>query len=93
MTPGGLDAGPGIRAPDGLDEEQGISTPGVRERSREAGWARPAVGDRERLARAALTRVLEPGDERGGRWLREVGAAELIRRITARTGPRNSFGA
>lgn len=86
MTPGGLDAGPGIRAPDGLDEEQGISTPGVRERSREAGWARPAVGDRERLARAALTRVLEPGDERGGRWLREVGAAELIRRITARDG-------
>ena len=86
MTPGGLDAGPGIRAPDGLDEGQGISTPGVRERSREAGWARPAVGDRERLARAALTRVLEPGDERGGRWLREVGAVGLIRRITARDG-------
>ncbi|WP_443079522.1 DNA-processing protein DprA [Streptomyces sp. NBC_01717] len=86
MTPGGLDAGPGIRALDGLDEGQGISTPGVRERSRETGWARPAVGDRERLARAALTRVLEPGDERGGRWLREVGAAELIRRITARDG-------
>ncbi|WP_406429845.1 DNA-processing protein DprA [Streptomyces sp. NBC_01589] len=86
MTPGGLDAGPGIRAPEGLDEGRGISAPGVRERSREAGWARPAVGDRERLARAALTRVLEPGDERGGRWLREVGAAELIRRITDRDG-------
>ncbi|MFI5627814.1 DNA-processing protein DprA [Streptomyces sp. NPDC051664] len=86
MTPGGLDAGPGIRAPEGLDEGRGISTPGLRERSRQAGWARPAVGDRERLARAALTRVLEPGDERGGRWLREVGAADLIRRITARDG-------
>ncbi|WP_328626075.1 DNA-processing protein DprA [Streptomyces sp. NBC_00353] len=86
MTPGGLDAGPGIRAPEGLEERRGISAPGVRERNREAGWARPAVGDRERLARAALTRVLEPGDERGGRWLREVGAAELIRRITDRDG-------
>lgn len=50
MTPGGLDAGPGIRAPEGLEEGRGISAP----------------GDRERLARAALTRVLEPGDERGG---------------------------
>ncbi|MGW9131395.1 DNA-processing protein DprA [Streptomyces sp. NPDC055681] len=86
MTPGGLDAGPGIRAPEGLDEGRGGSAPGVREPSREAGWARPAVGDRERLARAALTRVLEPGDERGGRWMREVGAAELIRRITDRDG-------
>ncbi|MFI5748291.1 DNA-processing protein DprA [Streptomyces sp. NPDC051644] len=45
-----------------------------------------AVGDRERLARAALTRILEPGDERGGRWLRECGAVELIRRITTRDG-------
>ncbi|WP_442819509.1 DNA-processing protein DprA [Streptomyces sp. NBC_01230] len=90
MTPGGPGAGPGIRAPirapEGVDEGRGISAPGVRERSREAGWARPAVGDRERLARAALTRVLEPGDERGGRWLREIGATELIRRITARDG-------
>lgn len=87
MTPGGLDAGPGTRAPEVLlHEGRGISTPGVRERSREAEWARPTMGDRERLARAALTRVLEPGDERGGRWLREVGATELIRRITARDG-------
>ncbi|GGT39427.1 hypothetical protein GCM10010207_44440 [Streptomyces atratus] len=45
-----------------------------------------AVSDRERLARAALTRILEPGDERGGRWLREVGAVELLRRITTRDG-------
>ncbi|WP_329029181.1 MULTISPECIES: DNA-processing protein DprA [unclassified Streptomyces] len=40
------------------------------------------AGAPERLARAALTRVLEPGDERGGRWLRECGAVELWRRIT-----------
>nr|WP_285565706.1 DNA-processing protein DprA [Streptomyces sp. RTGN2] len=44
------------------------------------------VSDRERLARAALTRVLEPGDVRGGRWLRECGGAELIRRITVPDG-------
>ncbi|MFB7533248.1 DNA-processing protein DprA [Streptomyces sp. NPDC056178] len=45
-----------------------------------------AVSDRERVARAALTRVMEPGDERGGRWLRECGAVELMRRITTRDG-------
>lgn len=44
------------------------------------------VGARERLARAALTRVLEPGDERAGRWLRECGGVELMRRITGRDG-------
>ncbi|MFD3545075.1 DNA-processing protein DprA [Streptomyces sp. NPDC058655] len=36
----------------------------------------------ELSARAALTRVLEPGDEHGGRWLREHGAAGLIRLLT-----------
>ncbi|MFB7917876.1 DNA-processing protein DprA [Streptomyces sp. NPDC056061] len=40
------------------------------------------AGGGERLARAALTRILEPGDERAGRWLREHGAVELLRRIT-----------
>ncbi|MFB6809754.1 DNA-processing protein DprA [Streptomyces sp. NPDC056387] len=34
------------------------------------------------LARAALSRVLEPGDEHGGRWLREHGAVGLIRLLT-----------
>ncbi|MCX5375576.1 DNA-processing protein DprA [Streptomyces sp. NBC_00091] len=38
--------------------------------------------DPEFLARAALTRVLEPGDEQGGRWLRELGAVALIRLLT-----------
>ncbi|WP_328620196.1 DNA-processing protein DprA [Streptomyces sp. NBC_00354] len=38
--------------------------------------------DSELLARAALTRVLEPGDEHGGRWLREHGAVGLIRLLT-----------
>ncbi|MGV9939124.1 DNA-processing protein DprA [Streptomyces sp. NPDC003401] len=35
----------------------------------------------DRLARAFLTRVLEPGDEAGGRWVRERGAAEVVRRL------------
>ncbi|QEU91527.1 DNA-processing protein DprA [Streptomyces kanamyceticus] len=39
--------------------------------------------DEERLARVALTRVLEPGDAVGGRWLREAGAVEVLRRISA----------
>lgn len=40
----------------------------------------PAPGE-ERLARVALTRILEPGDEVGGRWLRETGAVEVVRRL------------
>lgn len=44
--------------------------------------APPAQGEPERPARAALTRVFEPGDERGGRWIREIGPVELIRRLT-----------
>lgn len=45
-----------------------------------------AAGVRERLARAALTRVFEPGDERGGRLLAEFGARELLARLTAHDG-------
>ncbi|MWA13916.1 DNA-processing protein DprA [Streptomyces sp. BA2] len=44
----------------------------------------PAPGsapEEERLARVALTRILEPGDEVGGRWLRESGAVEVVRRL------------
>lgn len=37
----------------------------------------------ERLARAALTRVIEPGDENGGRWLREYGARGLMNLLTS----------
>ncbi|MDQ1008036.1 DNA processing protein [Streptomyces sp. V4I23] len=32
----------------------------------------------ERVARSALTQILEPGDEKGGRWLREFGAQGLL---------------
>ncbi|WP_428986138.1 DNA-processing protein DprA [Streptomyces pyxinae] len=45
-----------------------------------------AVPTDERYARAALTRILEPGDEHGGRWLRRLGPVELLTRLTTRTG-------
>ncbi|WP_073950271.1 DNA-processing protein DprA [Streptomyces kebangsaanensis] len=41
----------------------------------------PAGPDRELLARVFLSRVLEPGDGVGGRWLRELGAEEVARRL------------
>ncbi|MEU6145308.1 DNA-processing protein DprA [Streptomyces sp. NPDC047081] len=39
--------------------------------------------DDERLARVFLGRVLEPGDEVGGRWVRELGAVEVARCLKA----------
>lgn len=44
------------------------------------------AGEEERRARAALTRVVEPGDERVGGWLRRYGPVELLTRLTARAG-------
>ncbi|MCW5254420.1 DNA-processing protein DprA [Streptomyces sp. SHP 1-2] len=40
---------------------------------------RDGAADEERLARILLTRVLEPGDATGGRWVRERGAPEVAR--------------
>ncbi|MGV9991894.1 DNA-processing protein DprA [Streptomyces sp. NPDC003374] len=37
--------------------------------------------DGELLARVLLSRVLEPGDETGGRWVRERGAVAVARRL------------
>ncbi|GAA2525899.1 DNA-processing protein DprA [Streptomyces levis] len=37
--------------------------------------------DGELLARVFLTRVIEPGDEAGGRWVRELGVGEVARRL------------
>ncbi|MEU8529528.1 DNA-processing protein DprA [Streptomyces sp. NPDC048629] len=39
--------------------------------------------DGERFARAALTRVVEPGDEHAGRWLGRYGAVGFLDRIRA----------
>ncbi|GAA0604562.1 DNA-processing protein DprA [Streptomyces crystallinus] len=96
----GLPAGPADRVGDGLadggsadrvrDGLAGGGGPAARVRDSPADDG-PAAGsppgDRERLARAALTRVIEPGDERGGRWLRTYGAVELMRRLTAPEDP------
>lgn len=45
--------------------------------SREAAATRE-VDAEERLARAALTRIVEPGDELVGAWLRRIGPCELL---------------
>ncbi|MEU5520240.1 DNA-processing protein DprA [Streptomyces sp. NPDC093250] len=42
---------------------------------------------RELLGRVFLTRVVEPGDETGGRWVREFGVEEVVRRLRERTEP------
>ncbi|SOD83060.1 DNA recombination-mediator protein A [Streptomyces sp. Ag109_G2-15] len=39
------------------------------------------TGDGELMARVFLARVIEPGDEAGGRWLREFGVREVVRRL------------
>ncbi|NEY33161.1 DNA-protecting protein DprA, partial [Streptomyces sp. PRKS01-65] len=39
--------------------------------------------DPELLDRIFLTRVIEPGDEAGGRWVRECGVREVARRLRA----------
>jgi DNA processing protein len=59
-------AAPG-RAPAGRDAPPGPAT---------------AVTAAERLARAALTRIAEPGDEVLGRLLDDIGAEEAVRRLS-----------
>ncbi|WP_329378777.1 DNA-processing protein DprA [Streptomyces sp. NBC_01351] len=51
-----------------------------------------AADDPEVLARAALTRVLEPGDECGGRWLRAHGGVGVIRLLTGDEGEARKLG-
>ncbi|MDQ0958890.1 DNA processing protein [Streptomyces sp. B4I13] len=41
----------------------------------------------DRLARVFLGRVVEPGDEVGGQWVRERGAREVVRRLCADGDP------
>ncbi|QNS03854.1 DNA-processing protein DprA [Streptomyces xanthii] len=47
------------------------------------GTAGAGAPDAVRLARARLTRIVEPGWEAAARWLREFGAVETVRRIDA----------
>ncbi|MEV5597620.1 DNA-processing protein DprA [Streptomyces sp. NPDC052496] len=39
------------------------------------------VGEEERTARAALTRIVEPGDETVGRWLRQTAPVHLVQAL------------
>ncbi|MFB6844128.1 DNA-processing protein DprA [Streptomyces sp. NPDC056373] len=39
------------------------------------------AADDDLLCRVLLTRVIEPGDEVGGRWVRELGVGEVVRRL------------
>ncbi|MER5887382.1 DNA-processing protein DprA [Streptomyces sp. NPDC001941] len=71
---GGGGAGPAAGRP-----RTGGEGPGDRAADR-AGEGRER--ERERLARVALTRVIEPGDENAGRWLRRFGAVGLLDRLT-----------
>ncbi|WP_030866095.1 DNA-processing protein DprA [Streptomyces sp. NRRL S-37] len=41
----------------------------------------------EPLGRVFLTRVVEPGDETGGRWVRELGVDAVVRRLRERGDP------
>ncbi|WP_370593006.1 DNA-processing protein DprA [Streptomyces sp. NBRC 110028] len=52
-----------------------------------AGDPGPGVNGEERLARAALTRLVEPGDETVGRWLRRLGPVALWRALTGEAPP------
>jgi DNA processing protein len=56
------------------EQETGVGTG-------EAVGARGPVQERTRIARAALTRLAEPGDETVGEWIARFGPIEVVRRI------------
>ncbi|OEV29199.1 DNA polymerase III subunit beta [Streptomyces nanshensis] len=53
---------------------------------------RGETGPEERLARVALTRIAEPGDETAGRWLRTYGAQEVVRALRQDAAPLPGVG-
>lgn len=67
--------GPGHDAPPGAQRRE--QSPGGPVHEHSPGGTGPE-GEAERVARSALTQILEPGDEKGGRWLREFGAQGLL---------------
>ncbi|NEC72803.1 DNA-protecting protein DprA, partial [Streptomyces rochei] len=59
----------------------GLDARGDEGRGDDVGSAGSPTDDDELLGRVFLTRVVEPGDETGGRWVRERGVAEVVRRL------------
>ncbi len=59
----------------------GLDARGDEGRGDDVGLAGSPTDDDELLGRVFLTRVVEPGDETGGRWVRERGVAEVVRRL------------
>ncbi|MFF5422792.1 MULTISPECIES: DNA-processing protein DprA [unclassified Streptomyces] len=56
----------------------GATNPGPPHPSGDPDHPETAPHTDERLARAALTRIVEPGDEHAGRWVRTYGAAHFL---------------
>ncbi|WP_223865171.1 DNA-processing protein DprA [Streptomyces sp. 5-10] len=88
------DAGQGLPERWGVPDERGTPDEGrglpERRATPDEGQElaeRRATPDEERLARAALTRLVEPGDETVGRWLRHMGPVALWRALTGKGKP------
>ncbi|GGU38570.1 hypothetical protein GCM10010259_31400 [Streptomyces daghestanicus] len=84
---GGPAAQAPARAPTGPDGAGRLGgargwTGGEAGRTEEEAGRTEEEADEALLDRVFLTRVIEPGDETGGRWIREYGTREVVRRLT-----------
>ncbi|WP_084704056.1 DNA-processing protein DprA [Phaeacidiphilus oryzae] len=68
--------GGGIEDPEGPERPEETDGAPADEEDEETG-----PGEDERVARAALARLAEPGDETVGEWIERFGAREVLRRI------------
>ncbi|MGV9893004.1 DNA-processing protein DprA, partial [Streptomyces tendae] len=75
------DRGAGPAGSDPLFPDAAVSPDGRDRAEGEAAAGGEVPRDRELQERVFLARVLEPGDETGGRWVRERGVLEVARRL------------